>query len=105
MINGRMYKVDWPLKGVYFNEENCGVETVAEQIWIAWCIELRKLRKVKEIAIPQSEYGGAKKSHELERTSERIGQRVWGEASENGTLRKGRRYNISRHGRKWSALR
>jgi len=39
------------------------------------------MRKVKEIAFPQSEHGGVKTSHELERTSERNGLGVWGEAS------------------------
>ena len=99
VINGRIYKVDWPLKGMQFNEENNSLETDAQQIWIVWSTQLRKKRKVKEMAIPQSEHGGAKKSHGIERTSKRNGQCDWGEASVNWTLRKGRRYK-TRHGRK-----
>jgi len=61
VINGRIYKVDWPLKDMQFNKENCSVGTGARLISIVWSIWLRKMRKVKEIAISQSEHGGVKK--------------------------------------------
>jgi len=38
VINGRIYKVDWPLKDMKFNEETHGVGTGAEQSWIVWSI-------------------------------------------------------------------
>ena len=84
MINGNIYASDW----VLYKENSCVVPLLSN-VWIVWVTMFGRMQRLEDITIWKREHRGQKekKLPGLERTLERNGRWLRGEAEQHWTVR------------------